>query len=796
MISELAPEQLRRVVGVDDISVAPAREPQKEEGIVGQNRAVSALQFGLGIRDAGFNIFVAGPPGIGKMTAVRAFLERMAGDQDTPPDWCYVNNFEDPYIPKACSLPAGRGRQLQQDVHSFFEHVRLEFTKVFESEDYTSRREQILKVLDQKRSEIIERLNVSASKAGYTLQATPFGVMMVPVHKGKMLEEAEFQELPEETRQEYLKRRDGLQDELKAAMKLVREVERTVQEQLQDVDKQVALYIVSGFVDDLLEKFGDLPDIVMYLQALQKDLLDNMVMFKPSGKHQRNSGQAPPWLEDLPFRKYQVNVLVDNSKRKGAPVIVEDNATYINLFGRMEKEVQYGALHTDFTLIKAGSIHWANGGYLVLQVENVLRNFLSWESIKRALRSREVQMEEPAERMGFLSTKTMRPQPIPLNVKVVLVGSPLLYYLLTAYDEEFAELFKVRAEFDTRMPRDGANLQEYTDFLITFCKKEGMKPLARDAAAKILEHSSRMAEDQEKLSTHFGQLVDVIRESNYWAVQDGAGAIAAKHVDKALQEKIYRSSLVQERIRELMVRGLLLVETSGEAVGQVNGLSVISLGDYWFGRPGRITVSVGPGRDGIVDIEREVKLGGPIHSKGVLILSGFLAARFAHNQPLSLSARLVFEQTYEGIEGDSASSTELYAMLSALSGIPIRQSVAVTGSVNQNGEIQAIGGANQKIEGFFDICSARGLTGSQGVLIPKSNVKNLMLREDVVEAVRSGKFHIWAASTVDEGIEVLTGRPAGRRGPDGTYPGHTINGLVEQRLQSYAQLLKETPAEK
>ena len=796
MISELAPEQLKNTVGLDEISVDPVHESRKEEGIIGQNRAVSALKFGLGIRDPGFNIFVAGPPGIGKMTAVRAFLERMAGDQETPPDWCYVNNFDDPYIPRAFSLPAGRGRQLQQDVHSFFEHVRSEFTKVFESEDYTTRREQIMKVLDQKRTEIIERLNEGASKAGYTLQATPFGVIMVPVHKGKMLEESEFQELPEETRQEYLKRRDALQDELKAAMKQVRELERTVQEQLQEMDKQVALYIVEGFIEDLLEKYGDLPEIVSYLQALQKDLLDNMVMFKPTGRHQRNTGQAPPWLEDLPFRKYQVNVLVDNSKRKGAPVVVEDNATYINMFGRMEKEVQYGALHTDFTLIKAGSIHWANGGYLVLQAENVLRNFLSWESIKRALRSREVQMEEPAERLGFLSTKTMRPQAIPLNLKVVLVGAPLLYYLLTAYDEEFDELFKVRAEFDTRMPRDGTNLQAYTDFLITFCNKEGMKRLAADAAAKILEHSSRMAEDQEKLSTHFGQLVDVIRESNYWAVEDGSEVIGAKHVDKALREKIYRSRLVQDRIQELMVRGVLLVETTGEAVGQVNGLSVISLGDYWFGRPGRITVSVGPGREGIVDIEREVKLGGPIHSKGVLILSGYLATRFAQHQPLSLSARLVFEQTYEGIEGDSASSAELYTLLSALSGVPIRQSVAVTGSINQNGEIQAIGGVNQKIEGFFEICRAKGLTGIQGVLIPKSNEKNLMLRQDVIDAVRSGNFHIWAVSTVDEGIEVLTGRPAGRRGPDGKFPEHTVNGLVEKRLQSFAQFLKEQAPEK
>lgn len=796
MLQPLSATQLRRTVDLGEINTDPSRGIPTENGIIGQRRAVSALQFGLGIANSGFNIFISGPPGIGKMTAVKAFLERLAGQRENPPDWCYVNNFEDPYSPKACRLPAGRGRKLQQDVHNFFEHVRLEITKVFESEDYASQRERVLKVLDQKRSEIIEKLNVSASHAQYSLQATPLGIMMVPVHKGKTLDEAQFQELPDEVRQEYLKRREALQDEMKASLKQVREIERSAQEQLQDVDKQVALYVVGGSMEDLLEQYADLPDVMNYLKDLQKDLLENIVMFKPSNRSQRDANVAPPWLEELPFRKYQVNLLVDSSKSQGAPVIVEENGTYVNLFGRVEKESHYGALHTDFTLIKSGALHQANGGFLVLQIENVLRNPLSWESLKRAIRTREIQIEEPADRLGLFSTKTVRPQTIPLDVKVLLVGSPYWYYLLNGYDEEFAELFKVRAEFDTRMARNAENVQEYTDFVTAFSRKERLNPMSKSGIATVLEHSSRMAEDQEKLSTQFGQVTDLIREANFWATQDRAEIVESKHVEKALAEKIYRSGLIQDRIQEMMARGTLMVDTTGETVGQVNGLAVLSVGDMWFGRPNRITASVGPGRDGIVDIEREVKLGGPIHSKGVLILGGFLSSRFAQRQPLSLTARLVFEQSYEGVEGDSASSAELYALISALSGVPLRQEIAVTGSVNQHGEIQPIGGVNQKIEGFFDICRARELTGRQGVIIPQSNQSNLMLRKDVVEAVRAGKFSVWAVRTVDEGIELLTGRPAGERGLDGGYREDSINGLVEKRLHVFTESLKEAGPEK
>jgi lon-related putative ATP-dependent protease len=788
MPHELSPEQLRRSFDPHALGIETTEHIEPLEGIIGQRRAVSALQFGLGIQELGFNIYVAGPPGIGKMTAVKSFLEELARQKETPPDWCYVNNFEDPYQPKALRLPPGWGARLAQDIKNLIEHVRRELPKVFESEEYSARRDEIVKAINQQREAIINRVQEKASQAGFLLQAAPFGILIVPVLGGRPLSDAEFQSLPQAAREDIQRRRDALQEDLKVAMKEIRALEKLAQERLTELDRQVALYMVGGLIDDLREKYRELPEVLEYLDALQKDILENIELFKGE---QKSEGELPPWAKELPFRKYSVNVLVDNSKQQGTPVVVELNPVYHNLFGRIEKETQFGALYTDFTMIKAGSLHRANGGYLVLPIEDVLRSLLSWDGLKRALRSREIFIEELGERLGFIATKSLRPQPIPLDVKVVLVGHPIFYYLLHAYDEEFPELFKVKADFDTRMDASPENIRDFLKFLCTFCQKERLKHLDNTAVAKLLEHAARLAEDQQKLSTHFGAIADIIREANYWALQEGSSHIRARHVQRALDEKVYRSNLIQERIQEMIARDTLLIDTEGQAVGQVNGLSVINLGDYTFGKPSRITASVGAGREGIIDIEREVELGGPIHSKGVLILSGYLAQKYAQDKPLTLTAKLVFEQSYEGVEGDSASSAELYALFSALSGVPIKQGIAVTGSVNQHGEVQAIGGVNEKIEGFFDVCKIKGLTGEQGVLIPKSNVQNLMLREDIVEAVRAKKFHIWAVSTIDEGIEILTGVPAGERGRDGKFPEGTINYLVDQRLREFAECLKE-----
>ncbi len=797
----LEPGQLRRTIDPTTLGIERTDQVPPLEGIVGQPRAVASLQFSLQIQDRGFNIYVAGLPGLGKMTAVRSFVEETARRQPTPPDWCYVNNFSDPYQPKVLQLPPGRGREFQQDMRALIARVRREIPKAFESEEYSARRDEIVKALERRRAEIFEQLQQRASQAGFALQPTPIGIVLVPVLGGRPISDAELQALPAAAREELQRRREALQEEAKAALKQVRALERETEEQVRALDRQVALHMVGGLIEDLMEKYASCPEITEHLQAVQQDIVENLEFFKTPHEAPTPGpgGLLPPiplsvpWSRELFLRRYEVNLLVDNSQQQGAPVVVELNPSYTNLFGKVEKEAQFGALYTDFTMIKPGALHRANGGYLVIPVEDLLRNPLSWDGLKRALRSEQVEIEDLVERLGLVTTKTLRPQPVPLRVKVVLVGHPLWYYLLHAFDEEFSELFKVRADFDTQMPYSEEHVRSVLSFVCRLCQEEQLRPLDAGAAAKLLEHSLRLADDQEKLSARFGALSDIIREANYWAGQDGAAYVTASHVHRALESRVYRSNLLEERIRELIARGILLVDTDGEAVGQVNGLSVIQLGDYAFGRPSRITASVAPGREGIIDIERQVRLGGPIHSKGVLILSGYVAQRYAQDKPLTLSARLVFEQSYEVVEGDSASAAELFALLSALSGLPIRQGIAVTGSVNQHGQIQAVGGVNQKIEGFFDVCRVKGLTGQQGVIIPASNIKNLMLREDVVEAVREGKFHIWAIETVDEGLEILTGVPAGERGPDGRFPEGTVNALVDQRLREFAERVREAP---
>lgn len=796
MAQELSPEQLRRTFDPLTLGCQTTEELQPLEGIIGQKRAVSALHFGLGIQERGFNIYVAGPPGIGKMTTIQSFIEELARKKEKPTDWCYVNNFDDPYQPRALKLPAGRGKKFQHDIESLIDHARRDVPRGFESEEYSVKRDEIVKDLDRQKIRVRERLEEKAAEKGLALEATPLGIAVIPVSGGKPLKESEFQTLPPHEREAYQANREALQDEMKAAMKEVRDLDRAAREKVQELDRQLALNVVGGLIDDLVEKYNGLREVVAHIRAIQSEIVESIELFKTGGASaaaaQAEAGMPPaPWQTDLPFRRFYVNLFVDNSRQEGAPVVVELNPAYNTLFGRVEKETHFGALYTDFMMIRPGSIHHANGGYLVLPAEDLLRNLLAWDGLKRALRGRQVEIEDIGERLGYLTTKTLRPAPIPLDVKVVIVGRSYWYHLLHSYDEEFPELFKVKAEFDTRTPLNQESTRDFLSFLCTFSKKQSLKHLDAGALAAVLEHATRLAEDQEKLSTHFGALADLVREADYWAEQAGSARIGAVHVKRALEEKVYRSNLIQERLQEATERGMILIGTGDRVVGQVNGLSVISLGDYQFGKPARITSTVGPGRGTIVDIEREVELGGPIHSKGVLILNGFLTGRFAQERPLTLSARIVFEQSYEGVDGDSASSTELYAILSALSGAPIRQGIAVTGSVNQRGEVQAIGGVNDKIEGFFDLCKARGFTRDQGVLIPRSNVPHLMLREDVVEAVRAGKFHVWPAGTVDEGIEVLTGVPAGERGADGAWPEGSINFLVDRRLRAYTETLRK-----
>lgn len=762
--------------------------------IIGQERAVRALKFGLGIKDHGFNVYVAGYPGTGRKTAVRNFVEAQAKTQPVPSDWCYVNNFGNQYEPNALELPSGKGKEFQEDMKNLIENVRNALPKAFESEDYVAKREATVKGLENQRKQLIDELNAKAQKEGFVIQTTPVGLLLIPVLNGKPLNEEEMLALPQKLKETLNEKREKLEAEFRNAMRQLIDMERRIHEALKKLNKEVALFAIGNLVESLVEKYQGTPEVAAYLKEVENDILDNLSQFIRRGQPDQQLPFPMPWMREDPYKKYRVNVVVDNSDIAGAPVVMETNPTYHNLLGRTEKEAQFGALTTDFSMIRSGAIHRANGGYLIIPVEDLLRNALAYDGLKRDLRDSKILIEEPEERYGFLSIKTLKPKPIPLSAKVILIGDPYVYQLLFSLDPDFRELFKIKAEFDSTMPRNDDKVRQYAAFVCTLCEREKLKHLDGTGLAKLVEHSSRIIEDQHKLSTQFSNIADIVRESNYYAVQDKSEFITANHVKKAVEEKVYRSKLIQEKIQEMITRGFFLIDTKDEKVGQVNGLSVMGLGDFAFGTPSRVTASIGLGREGVIDIEREAKMGGPIHTKGVLILGGYLNDKYARDSPLSLSARLVFEQNYEGVEGDSASSTELYSILSALSGLPIKQYFAVTGSVNQKGDVQAIGGVNEKIEGFFEICKARGFTGQQAVMIPEANVQNLMLKEEVVDAVKAGKFNIYSVNSIDEGIEVLTGVKAGQRGPDGTFEEGSVNYLVEKQLKKMADKLKDYPA--
>ncbi|KYC51968.1 MAG: Archaeal Lon protease [Candidatus Methanofastidiosum methylothiophilum] len=794
MTKELSPDMVRRTFDKNKLKCKSSQDVSPLEDIVGQDRALKALKFGLEIKEKGFNIFVAGFPGTGKMTAVKSFLDKLAEDQAVPPDWCYVNNFQEPYEPKVIKLKAGQGRVFHKDMTNFLNETKINLPKAFESEDFAIKRESTIQKIEAERNKIFSELNRKAEKEGLIVQSTPMGFIFVPVVSGRPMTEEEFIALNPEMKEDIQKRRDKLNSELRLVFRQLKELDTKTFEEIKELNKEVALFTMGHLLEDLNKKYSEYPEIISYLKEVQEDILENIPLF-----YKPNVPQAPvqaPWAEELPFRKYMINLFTDNFNLSGRPVVVELNPTYQNLFGRIEKEAQFGMLTTDFTMIRGGSIHKANGGYLVIPAEELVKNLFSYDGLKRALSSEEAIVEEAGERLGFITTKGLRPAPIPLNTKVVIVGNPMIYQSLFSLDPEFKELFKVKAEFDINMDFNDDNVKNYVSFICSLCSKEELLHLDSSAIAKVIEFGARLADDQEKLSTKFADIADVIREANFYAKQDKNNVIKDLHIVKAVEEKNYRSNLIQERMNEMVTRGFYLIDTEGEAVGQINGLAVLSMGDYAFGRPSRVTATVNIGRGGIIDIEREAKMGGNIHSKGVMILGGYLAENFAQDKPLNLTARLVFEQNYEGVDGDSASSTELYAILSALSEVPIKQYFAVTGSVNQKGEVQAIGGVNYKIEGFYEICKAKGLNGKQSVLIPRSNIQNLMLKEEIVEAVKEGKFHIYSVDNIKEGIEILTGIKAGEKGPNGKYPEDSIYGMVDKRLRTMAEKMENSPDEK
>ncbi len=759
------------------------------EQVIGQDRAVRSVEFGLDISSPGYHTFALGVAGTGKATVVERLLGRQAAERPVPDDWCYVNNFTDPEKPRALRLPAGMGCALRDAMDHLVEELQVEIPNAFEAEEYQKEGEKIQGDLQKEQQEIINRLNERTEEEGFRLIQTPQGLALAPVLDGEIMTPDKFEELDEEERERIESKQQELQDEVRDTMREVQRRQKQAKEKMRELDRQVVGFTVSHLVDDVEERFKELDIVREFLDQVRKDIVDEVEQFK--SMRQRKEQQLPAAFAQSAdrgpdFDHYRVNLIVDHCGTDAAPVVRERNPTEQNLVGRLEYEARFGALVTNFRMLRAGALHRANGGFLLVDARDLLLHPFAWQTLKRALKNREVKIESMMEEYRVITTRTLQPEPIPLDVKVVLAGDPRVYYLLYNLDEDFRELFKVKADFATDTGWDDDTPHLYARFAGRVCREEGLLHFDPSGVARLVEYASRRAADQEKLATTFAELVDVIRESAYWASRNGNNHVNREDVQRAVDEKTYRSNRIEERLREMITDNVILIDTEGERVGQVNGLAVMPLGDYAFGRPTRITARTHVGSAGVVNIDRESKLGGPIHTKGALILSGFLGGRFASDIPLVMSASITFEQSYSEVEGDSASSTELYALLSSLSGYPLRQDVAVTGSVNQHGEIQAIGGVNEKIEGFFDVCRVKGLTGTQGVLIPAANVRNLMLREDVVEAVENGSFHVWAVATVDEGIALLTGREAGDRGPDGTFPEGSVNRAAEDRLRELA----------
>ena len=791
--TELKPDQLYQRTDPEVFDFEDTDSLEELTDVIGQPRAVAAMQFGIGMAQDGYNIFALGPKGADKQDVIHRYFEQRAKTEPTPDDWCYVNNFQENHKPKTIRLPAGKGLDFRNDVDDLVEGLQTALSAAFESEEYQSRRQTINEAFQEQQSQAFKQVQAKSEKKGMALLRTPSGLVFAPVKDGEVLSSEEVQALSEEERKRMEAEVETLQGELQKIVQQVPGWQRETQKKLKELSHEMASFAVGGLIDELRDKYSDYPNVVEHLDAVQEDIVKNARDFLQIGEEEsnmptmlrgsiQNSGTGATLA-----RRYRINLLVDHSQSQGAPVVYEDNPTYQNLVGRVEHRAQMGALLTDFNLIKPGALHKANGGYLILDARKLLLQPYAWEALKRVLQSREIRIESVGQMLSMVSTILLEPDPIPLQVKIAIYGEQMLYYQLYQLDPDFADLFKVEADFSERMDRNIDNQHLYAHMIATLIRQENLRPFHRSAVARVIEHSSRLVGDAEKLSTETRSIADLLHQANYWAQEAERNIVQAADVQHAIDAQIYRADRIRERMQESIQRDIVLIDTEGAEVGQVNGLSVISLGNFAFGRPSRITARVRLGKGDVLDIEREVDLGGPLHSKGVLILSGYLGARYAGNRPLSLSASLVFEQSYGGVDGDSASSAELYALLSAIAETPIRQSLAVTGSVNQHGVVQAIGGVNEKIEGYFDVCQTRGLNGEQGVLIPKANVQHLMLRQDVVKAVESGRFHIYPVGAIDEGIEILTGLAAGDPDEQGNFPEGSINDLVHKKLVELAE---------
>lgn len=782
--NELNYKQLKNYCNPNVFKFETTDELDDSDLIYGQDRGIKALEFGLSVDSKGYNLYLEGPSGVGKTMYTKKYVSKVASKKKVPDDWCYIYNFDNPNEPIAVSLSAGLGKEFKKDMDDFISDIKNDIKSTFVNEDFEKQKKLMQSKFEQNKDALLDKLNKDALKYNFQVKATKSGIYMMPIVDGKTLEEEEFEKLDEKTKQTFEENSSIVQEQIIDAINQIKLLEKQSNKKIEEWQSNIALITINSHISPLKIKYKKNKKIIVFLDNIKNDILKNISLFiNDEIQHNKNNPQKE---EDVkPWLNYRVNLFVDNSHLKGSPVIMDSNYQYHNLFGKLEYENQYGMLKTDYTMLKAGLLHKANGGYIILQAGDLLANQICYDTLKKALLVKEINIENNMEQRSYMVMISLKPEPIPLNVKVLLLGNSEIYHTLLALDPDFKKLFKIKVEFEENAPRTDTNIMKLAKFVHSFSEKEGMLPLDKEAMAKVVEFASRLADDKDKLSTKFNEIGEIIAESSTWAKLSKKKIVTKDYIEKTLSERIDRIKKYDSKYLEMIKENTLLINTSGFEVGVINGLTVMTIGDYTFGKPARITANTFMGKKGITNIECETEMSGPTHSKGVLILSGYLGETFAQDFPLSLTASLCFEQLYNGVDGDSASSTEAYAILSSLSGIPINQSIAVTGSVNQKGFIQPIGGVNEKIEGFYQVCKDRGLDGNHGVIIPIQNVKNLNLSDEVVSSVKEGKFHIYAISTIDEGIEILTGVPAGKRNKDGKYPAGTIKYLAYEKLEKY-----------
>lgn len=755
---------------------------------IGQERGIKALEFGLNVDINGYNLYLEGPAGVGKTMYTKHYLDKISKKQKTPCDWCYIYNFENPNEPIALPLHAGQGKEFKEQMDAFIKDIKNDLKNTFNNEDFEKEKALISQTYEEKREALMVKLNKKSEKYGFQVKSAQNGIYMMPIINGKAIEQEEFEKLDDETKQNFEDNSSIVQEQILQVISEIKNIEQESQKKLSEWQSNVALLTINAHINYIRSKFKRNKKISTFLENIKKDILKNIDYFlvEPQIETQQMPGPRPE--PPKPWENYRVNLFIDNSTQEGAPVIMDSNYSCHNIFGKLEYENYYGSLKTDYTMLKPGLLHKANGGYIIFQAHDLIENSVCYEGLKKALRQKQLLIENTADPRSPMVMVSLKPEPIPLDLKVIIVGDEQIYQTLLAVDYDFRKLFKIKVEFEDSSDNTEENMNKLARFIHGFCEQEQLPHLDPSAVAKIMEYSSRLADNQDKLSTRFNDLAQIIGEAATWAKMKKSKIVTAEFVDMALSERANRIKKYDSMYTEMIKENTLLIDTTGAKVGQINGLTIMNIGDYMFGKPVKITATTYTGKNGVINIEREVDLSGSTHSKGVYILSGYLGEKFAQDIPLSLTASICFEQLYNGVDGDSASSTELYAILSSLSGVPINQSFAVTGSVNQKGEIQPIGGVNEKIEGFFQICKMRGLDGTHSVMIPIQNQKNLNLSNEVVDAVKNGLFHIYAISTIDEGIELLTGVPAGKKDSSGNFPAGTINYLAYEKLKKYADI--------